>query len=454
MGFKNATILIVDDDIYVRESLREILTDAGYAVIEATDGKMALDLLPQRTIDLLLLDLDLPRVSGMEVLRQVTVEFPNLQVVIISGKGTIQQAIEATRLGAYDFLEKPLETQRTLLTIRNAVDKLYLVRQSNRLVEEIRDRYKMVGTSPAMQKIYHLIDKAAASQSRVLITGENGTGKELVARAIHHNSPRAAGPFLAVNCAAIPENLIESELFGHQRGAFSGAQNTHRGKFEQANGGTLFLDEIGDTSLLMQAKILRVLEDNHVNRVGGEQPVAIDIQVLTATNKNLDEEIKKGNFREDLYYRLNVLTIEVPPLRSHREDIALLVDYFLGQICAEKRFALKKLSKGARSVLLEYDWPGNIRQLRHILERLIVLSDGDTISYLEAENAIKKNGIHIEEAASPTLHTARDQFEKEFILKTLITTDWKILETAKILGIERSHLWKKMQQLGIEKGEA
>lgn len=453
MGFKNATILIVDDDIYVRESLREILSDAGYTALEATDGKMALDLLTQQNIDLLLLDLDLPRVPGMEVLRQVTTGYPNLEVVIISGKGTIQQAVEATRLGAYDFLEKPLETQRTLITIRNAVEKLYLVRQSNRLVEEIRERYKMVGTSPAMQQIYRLIDKAGASQSRVLIMGESGTGKELIARAIHHNGPRATGPFLPVNCSAIPENLIESELFGHYKGAFTGAQNTHRGKFEQANGGTLFLDEIGDTSLIMQAKILRVLEENCLYRVGGEQAIPVDVLVLTATNKNLEEEIKKGSFREDLYYRLNVLTIEVPPLRSHREDISLLIDYFITQICTEKRLPIKELSKAARTVLLAHDWPGNIRELRNTLERLIVLSEGETISYLEAGNAIKKNGTSRDVPASLTLHTARDQFEKEFILETLITTDWKILETAKILGIERSHLWKKMQKLGIEKGE-
>lgn len=453
MRFNCATILIVDDDLYVRESLREILNDNGYIIEEAADGKTALDMLTQRPIDLMLLDLDLPRVNGMAVLRKTVADFTETGVVIISGKGTIQLAVEATKLGAYDFLEKPLEAQRTLLTVRNAVEKLNLLRQRDRMVEEAKEKYKMVGSSPVMQEIFCLIDKAAASQSKVLITGENGTGKEMVARAIHHNSPRANEPFIAVNCAAIPENLIESELFGHQKGAFTGALTSHRGKFEQANGGTLFLDEISDTSLMMQAKILRVLEDGMIERVGGEKPIPVNVRVIAATNKVLEHEIKQGNFREDLYYRLNVITIELPPLRQRREDIPLLANFFLEKLCQEKGIPPKKLDRGAMTILIEHDWRGNVRELHNVVERLIVLSESETISASEIRHAIKKNISHLENCHIKTLSEAREGFERDFILKTLISNDWKILETAAVLGIDRSHLWKKMKRYGIERRE-
>ncbi len=453
MRFNCATILIVDDDLYVRESLKDILTDNGYSIEEAADGKTALDILAQRPVDLMLLDLDLPRINGMDVLRKTAAESPGIGAVIISGKGTIQSAVEATKLGAYDFLEKPLEAQRTMLTVRNAMEKLFLVRQRDRLVEEAREHYKMIGASPPMQQIYRLIDKAAASQSKVLIVGENGTGKELIARAIHHNSSRASEPFVAVNCAAIPENLIESELFGHQKGAFTGACSVHRGKFEQANRGTLFLDEISNTSLMMQAKILRILEENVIDRVGGERPIPIDVQMVAATNGQLEQEIKAGQFREDLYYRLNVITIEVPPLRERREDIPLLVEFFLKNLCEEKCLEPKKLERGAMTVLIEHDWRGNVRELRNMIERLIVLSEGDTISASEVIQALKKNITHPEKSASKSLSEARVQFERDFILKSLISNDWKILETAATLGIDRSHLWKKMKQYRIDRGE-
>jgi two-component system nitrogen regulation response regulator NtrX len=303
-----------------------------------------------------------------------------------------------------------------------------------------------------MQEIFCLIDKAAASQSKVLITGENGTGKEMIARAIHHNSPRASEPFIAVNCAAIPENLIESELFGHQKGAFTGAHTSHRGKFEQANGGTLFLDEISNTSLMMQAKILRVLEDGMIERVGGEKPIPVDVRVVAATNKVLESEIKQGNFREDLYYRLNVVTIELPSLRQRREDIPLLANFFLEKLCQEKRIPPKKLDRGAITILIEHDWRGNVRELHNVVERLIVLSESETISASETKHAIKKNISHLENCHIKTLSEAREGFERDFILKTLISNDWKILETAAALGIDRSHLWKKMKRYGIERG--
>ncbi|MDZ7401008.1 MAG: sigma-54 dependent transcriptional regulator [candidate division KSB1 bacterium] len=451
MSAHGATILIVDDDRYVREGLREILHQHGYEIEEAYDGKIALDYLGQRSIDLMLLDLDMPRVNGMEVLRRVAADFPEIGVVIISGKGTIQLAVEATKLGAYDFLEKPLEMQRTLLTVRNAVEKLTLIRQRNRLVQEAQERYQMVGTGPAMQRIYHLIDRAAMSQSKVLIMGENGTGKELIARAIHHNGPRRSEPFVTVNCAAIPENLIESELFGHQKGAFTTAYTSHRGKFEQADRGTILLDEIGDASAQLQAKILRVLEDGAIDRVGGERPIPIDIQVIAATNKNITEKIAEGSFREDLYYRLNVITIEVPPLRERREDIPLLVDFFMKRCSEEKHLPAKKLERGVMKIFLDHDWPGNIRELRNTVERMIVLSDDDTISTREAWQALKKNAAKPSDSKGLTLHAAREQFEREFILNMLISNNWKILETANAMGIERTQLWKKMKQYGIEK---
>jgi len=449
--FKCATILIVDDDRFVRESLREILNDNGYTIEEAADGKTALDILAQRPVDLMLLDLDLPRVSGMEVLQTSAAEFPRVGVVIISGKGTIQLAVEATKLGAYDFLEKPLEAQRTMLTVRNAVEKIYLVRQRDHLVQEAKERYQMIGTSSAMQEIYDLIDKAAASPSKVLILGENGTGKELIARAIHHNSSRAAEPFVAVNCAAIPENLIESELFGHEKGAFTGAYASRRGKFEQAHGGTLFLDEIGDTSLMMQAKILRVLEDSIIQRIGGEKPISVDIRIIAATNKHLEHEMSEGNFRDDLYYRLNVIRIEVPPLRQRREDIPLLVNYYQEKLCQEKGMEPRKLDRGAMTILIDHDWKGNVRELRNVIERLIVMSENSTIHAGDVSRAVHKSDSSLQNSSHQTLHDAREQFEREFILKCLISSDWKILETAAALGIERSHLWKKMKRYGIER---
>jgi two-component system nitrogen regulation response regulator NtrX len=453
MHSQPTTVLIVDDDPHLRESLREILEYANYSVEEAADGKIALEALAQRSIDLMLLDLDLPRVSGMEVLRQTAAAHPEIMVVIISGKGTIRTAVEATKLGAYDFLEKPLEAERTLLTVRNALEKASLQRQRDRLLDEARQRYKMVGSSLAMQDIYRLIDKAATTQSKVLIVGENGTGKEMIARAIHHNSARAAGPFVTVNCAAIPETLIESELFGHEKGAFTGAQSTHRGKFEQANGGTLFLDEIGDMSLMMQAKTLRVLAEGVIERLGGEKSIAVDVRIIAATNKNLEDEMAEGNFREDLFYRLNVIPIHVPPLRERREDIPDLVNNFLNFYCEENRLSPKKLERGALTVLLEHDWPGNVRQLRNVIERLVVLSDIETINPREVAEALEKFFSHPQTPSSyATLREARAQFEREHILKALIANDWKIQETAAALGIERTHLWKKMKRYGIEAG--
>lgn len=447
-----ATVLITDDDKLVREALKEILCYRGYACLEAGDGKDALECLKTNQIDLLLLDLKLPRIDGMEVLKQSLERYPDLPVIMISGHGTIQLAVEATKIGAYDFLEKPLEAERTLLTVRNALERANLVHQRNHLISQAKQRYQMIGTSSVMEKIYAMIEKAAASQAKVLIVGENGTGKELVARAIHHNSQRAAAPFITINCAAIPENLIESELFGHEKGAFTGAYAMHRGKFELADGGTLFLDEIGDTSLMVQAKILRAVEDNIIQRVGGEKTIPVEVRLIAATNKDLNQEMGQGNFREDLFYRLNVISIYLPPLRDHQQDINDLAQHFLQHFCEANGVPQKTLHSKALATLFHYDWPGNVRQLRNVIERLVVLSENKIITAKETSEALQKIIPNPHEPVYTNLREAREQFEREFILKTLLAHHWKIQPTAETLGIERTHLWKKMKRYGIEKG--
>jgi DNA-binding NtrC family response regulator len=445
-------VLVVDDDRHIRAGMRDILEHGGYAVLEASDGKTALHQIEQEPVDIVLLDLQLPRIGGMEVLHQVAADHPALPVVIISGKGTIQSAVEATKLGAYDFLEKPVDAQRALVTVRNALEKSRLQRQRDRLLDEARDRYRMVGSSAPMQRIYTLIDKAAATNSKVLITGENGTGKELVARAIHHNSDRAGEPFVTVNCAAIPESLIESELFGHEGGAFTGAEGPRKGTFEQADGGTLFLDEIGDMSLAAQAKTLRALQDGVIHRIGSEQTRAVDVRVIAATNKDLSAEIESGDFREDLYWRLNVVAIHVPPLRARRDDIPDLARHFLDLFSAENGFPPRELSSGALVALMNRDWPGNIRELRNLVERLVVLTDGATIDAPTIRQMTEGRPVlpGSEAAQDTDLRAARERFERMFIAQALRDNDGVITQTAEALGIDRSYLWKKMKQYDIE----
>lgn len=446
---ERATILVVDDDPVILTRLQEILRDAGHHTEKAVDGKEALDVLARCDIDLMLLDLELPRVSGMEVLRQSVASHPQMPVIIFSATGTIQTAVEATRLGIYDFLEKPADRERILLTVRNALEKVRLQRQRDHLLEEARWRYRMVGSGPAMQRIYRFIDKAAAVQSRVLIVGESGTGKELIARAIHQNSSRVAGPFVAVNCAAIPEELIESELFGIEGRVATGVA-ARAGKFEQADGGTLFLDEIGDMSLMTQAKILRALAENQIVRVGGSKPIPVDVRVITATNKDLEAEMKVGNFREDLFYRLCVINIDVPPLRERREDIPSLVDHFVLLEAETNELPPKQLERRALAMLVEYDWPGNIRQLQNVVERLVAFSDGETIAARDVAEALNRLKTEVPTHPPPSLGEARDRFERDFILKTLIAYDWKIQESATALGIDRSNLWRKIKHHSIE----
>ena len=445
------TILVVDDDPYIRESLEDILSFEGYHCLTAKDGLEALDYLENNSIDLILLDLKLPRLDGIEVLKRSIAVRPNIPVVMISGQGTIQLAVEATKLGAFDFLEKPLEADRILITVRNALQKRHLQLQRDALLFETQSRYRMIGNDPKMREVYALIDRASKVSSKVLITGEPGTGKELVARAIHLNSPRAGFPFVPVNCAAIPETLIESELFGHVKGSFTGAIANRAGKFQQAHKGTLFLDEIGDMSLMTQSKILRVIDDNVIQRVGDQRSARADVRLVAATNKNLAEEVEKGNFREDLFYRINVFTIHLPPLRERRTDIRPLAEAFLEEICLTEGLPRKSLAQNVWPILLEYDWPGNVRQLRNVIEQAAVLTQQQLIEPNAILQAIqtKSDESHFS-SSERTLRQARMAFERDFIMKTLAAHDGRIQETADALGIQRSHLWKKMKMYGIE----
>ncbi|MBC8184828.1 sigma-54-dependent Fis family transcriptional regulator [candidate division KSB1 bacterium] len=449
---QQAKVLIVDDEKTIRESLKEILVYHKFDCLEARDGKEALEVLEKNSIDLVLLDIRLPRIDGMEVLKRSLSKQPDLPIIIITGQGTIKLAVEAIKSGAYDFLEKPLEAERTLITIQNALEKRTLKIQRDHLLTETKNRYRMLGKSTAIKKIFSLIDRAAKVSSKVLITGEPGTGKELVARAIHLNSDQAANPFVPVNCSAIPETLIESELFGFIKGAFTDARYDRLGKFQQAHTGTLFLDEIADMSLMMQAKVLRLIEDSFVMPVGSNEPIKVDVRVITATNKNLATEIDLGNFRNDLFYRLNVIPIYLPPLRERKDDLSILAEFFLEEICETEGLPRKTFSPQAFPGLINYQWDGNVRELRNIVERIAVLSTDSKIEPSLISQALNtKQPVPLKSQTNLSLRTAREQFEKEYILKILSDTEGKIQKAADVLGIQRSHLWKKMKRFGIDK---
>src|SRR5262249_32100483 len=379
MAAAKATLLLVDDEPNILATLRRALEVEGYAAEVAGSGKAALEKLGARAFDLVLCDVAMPDMGGLTVLEKARELRPDLPIVMMSGVANIETAVQATKLGAHDFLEKPLSTDQVLITVQNALAYARLRRERDELYERASADFAMIGTGPRMRAVFEKIRKTAPTEGRVLITGENGTGKELVARAIHQNSKRADGPFVKVNCAAIPHELIESELFGHERGAFTGATQARRGKFELAPGGTIFLDEIGDMSPGAQAKVLRVLQEGELERVGGHETISVDVRVVSATNKNLGEEIKAGRFREDLYYRLNVVPIELPPLREHKEDIPALVEHFVKLACEKNDMREKTVEQPAVNMLLQYDWPGNVRELRNAAERLVILSDGAVV---------------------------------------------------------------------------
>jgi DNA-binding NtrC family response regulator len=448
-------LLLIDDEPNILTTLRRALELEGYEVEVAGGGRVGLEKLAARDFDLVLLDVMMPELDGLQTLALLRQKDPELPVVMMSGHATIETAVQATKLGAADFIEKPLSTEKTLLTIRNALALASLRREHARLAEKARAELAMIGASARMRAIFDKIRMVAPSSGRVLITGENGTGKELIARALHEESRRADRPFIKLNCAAIPSELIESELFGHEKGAFTGASQMRRGKFELADGGTLFLDEVGDMNPSAQAKVLRVLQEGELERVGGHETIQVDVRVLAATNKDLAAEIAAGRFREDLFYRLNVVPIEVPPLREHKEDIPALVEHFLHATCAANDRRKKTITDAGITLLMMYDWPGNVRELRNSIERLVILT-GDA-AVLRAEDvqeilpAVKP--VKTSYARGTALKDLVAAAERDLVLAALEANQHHIANTARELGLERSHLYKKMKALGIHRGD-
>ena len=462
----SASILVVDDEEAIVSSLSSILQDEGYEVSVAKSGAEALKTYMADPPDLMLLDIWMPEMDGLETLRRIKEIVPNAQIMVMSGHGSIETAVKAIKLGAYDYIEKPLSLENVTLRVKHALEQYRLEEENRSLRTKVQRKFELVGQSPAMQQLRQLIDTAGPTNSRVLVGGENGTGKELVARAIHLQSARADRPFVAVNCAAIPETLIESELFGHEKGSFSGATSMKRGQFEQADGGTLFLDEIGDMSLNTQAKVLRALQEQQFTRVGGTKLLKVDVRVLAASNKDLLKEIEKGTFREDLYYRLNVVPIVVPPLRERREDIPLLIRHFMKVHAEEQGLRIKEVTPEAMNVFQQYEWPGNIRELRNLIERLMIMVPGNVIDAAQATTSlqVKPSGAAAstvnatnQPAVNPlfaqpydSLRDARNAFEKEYIGRKLREHHWNISRTAEDLKIERSHLHRKIKLLDVE----
>ena len=445
------SILIVDDEGGVRSSLSGVLRDEGYGVEAVDSGERCLERLTRTAFDIVVLDVWLPGMDGLDTLARLRERGVDSQVVMISGHGNIESAVRAIKMGAFDFVEKPLSLEKTVLVIRNALRQRRLEEENRELRATVDRRFTMVGESFQMRQLREQVALAAPTNGRVLIFGENGTGKELVARAVHGLSRRRSGAFVEVNCAAIPEELIESELFGHVKGAFTGAVGDRRGKFELADGGTIFLDEIADMSLKTQAKVLRVLQEQIVEPVGSTTHVAVDVRVLAATNKDLPEEIRSGRFREDLYFRLNVVPIFVPPLRHRREDVPLLADHFMAEFAHEYGRRPKTFDAGALAGLRRYEWPGNVRELRNVVERLVIMVAGDTIT---ARDVAFLGAGRLEErpetvADGLSLLEARDRFERDYILHTLAEQDGNISRTAEALGVERSNLYRKMRAFGI-----
>ncbi len=473
-------VLVVDDEKNIRRTVEMVLTGEGYRVTGAASAEEALGLLarPNSPVDLILLDVKLPGMSGLEMLERMRTEegLPQLPVIVISGHATVHDAVTAIKLGASDFFEKPLNRERVLVSVRNVLKTARLVRTVEDMREQFEARYEMIGTSPSMQKLYREIDRVAPTNASVLIAGESGTGKELVIRALHRLSPRAESPFVKVNCAAIPRELIESELFGHERGSFTGAQTRKRGFFEQAHGGTLFLDEIGDMDLTAQAKVLRALQSGEISRVGSEHLIHVDVRVLAATNKDLSKEVADGRFREDLYFRLAVFPIRCPALRERIEDIRLLSDSFVTAFCKENGLRPMSIDTPVYDALRRRKWPGNVRELKNVIERAAILS-GDLITIADLpedphdspfDDDLGENSASSSSYASPispsmaskseegrlTLREFREQAERNYIVETLRALDWNISRTAIALGVERTNLHKKIRAYEITRGES
>ncbi|HEX4999534.1 MAG TPA: sigma-54 dependent transcriptional regulator [Terriglobia bacterium] len=441
-------ILIVDDEPGIRQSLTGVFEDEGFTADSVSSGEECLSRIERENYDVVLLDIWLPGIDGLETLGRLRERAPTTLIIMISGHATIATAVKATKLGAYDFIEKPLSLEHTLLVVRRALSHRRLERANDILRNQLEERFHIVGESVPIKALRKQIGIAAPTNSRVLIYGESGTGKELVARNIHFLSKRANAPFVEVNCAAIPEELIESELFGHTKGSFTGASETKKGKFELADGGTLMLDEIGDMSLKTQAKVLRAVEDQRFQPIGAPAPVRVDVRVVAATNKNLPNEIAAGRFREDLFYRLNVIPFFVPPLRERRGDIPELARYFVRWFSTEHGRGPKELSADALDAMCDYSWPGNVRELRNEIERLVIMAPG---SVIEPPDLSLPSGATMQASAASTLREGRAHYEREFILSALQECNGNVAQAARMLGLERSYLYRKMKAYGIEK---
>ncbi len=453
---KKTTVSIIDDEKNIRRSLEIILKSQGYDTHCFESGEVFLKSLQGKKTkvpEVVFLDVLLPGIDGIEVLKQLKQHHPSIDVVMISGHATLSMAVEATRAGAYDFLEKPLSKEKILLTLQHLDERRHLQSEYASLQRAVAEEYRLIGKSAALQKVMRQIEKAAPTDSKVLITGESGVGKELVAYAIHQNSPRSGKPFVKMNCAAIPEELTESELFGSEKGAFTGATERRDGKFLQADGGTLFLDEIGDMSLRVQTKVLRVLQDGEFQRVGGKETLKVDVRIIAATNKDLQQMVSEGKFREDLFFRLNVLPIEVPPLRERPEDVEELFHHFMQRYCRRNNRRIPGVQKEVLNILTRYHWPGNIRELQNLVERLLIFSEGTEITAQDLPEYIFQPTLHKGSSLKPgskSLAEVRDEAERQYILQCLEFCDGNVSRAARLLGVERTNLHKKMKALGIK----
>ncbi len=451
-----ARILVIDDEAAIRESMRMILEYERYECVLAASGPEGLAAVDRESPDLVFLDIRMPGMDGLEVLDRIKAINDTLPVVIVSGHGTVATAVEATKRGAFDFIEKPLESERVLVTVRNALDRAQLATENRALRRAENLRYEMIGQSPALARVTDAIRRAAPTSATVLLLGESGVGKELVARAIHRNSQRSRERFVQVNCAAIPEELIESELFGHEKGSFTGATEKQVGKFEQADRGTIFLDEVGDMSAKTQAKVLRVLQEGEVERLGSSRTLKVDVRVIAATNKDLEAEIEQGGFREDLYFRLSVIPIPVPPLRERAEDIPLLVRHFTEIFGRENNYRARRFSPAAIELLQQHRWKGNIRELRNAVERLLIMAPTDLIDVADVREVVRADRPAEPPAAAAvsrerpgTLREFKETAEREFLVEKLRENGWNITRTAEVIGTPRSNLYKKLEQYGI-----
>lgn len=445
-----ARLLIVDDEASTLASLSRAFRLAGHEATVSDNASKALDLAKSDNFDLIFSDVVMPGKDGLAFLEELRSQNISTPVVMMSGQADIAMAVRATKLGALDFLEKPISTDKLLLTVENVL-KLQRLEAENQQLRQRLGKYEIVWTGDAMKKVMAQIERVGPTETRVCILGETGTGKELVARTLHEKSPRAAGPFVAINCAAVPAELIESELFGHEKGSFTGAAGKHIGKFEQAEHGTLFLDEIGDMPVAMQAKLLRVLEEGEVERVGGDKPVSVDVRVVVATHRNLEALVREGRFRQDLFHRVFVFPVALPPLRERREDIPALLDFLARQLCAQNNWKPVKFTPEAVEVLQQYPWPGNVRELRNIVERLMLLASGDEITAETVQSALTPTTqITGQNFGLGTLSARVEGFEREVILSELKRANFHVTNAAKALGLERSHLYKKAEQLGID----